>query len=78
MIAYVLIPYVFPLVGFGSGVGPWIGMPVGLAAIVANAVSIRRFQRSDHRLKWPVSAINAAVIVLLAVLVAADAADLLG
>lgn len=78
MIAYVLIPYVFPLVGFGSGAGPWIGLPVGLAAIAANVVSIRRFHRAGHRWKWPVSAINAGVIVLLAILVVVDAADLLG
>ncbi len=77
-LAYVLIPYVFPLVGFGAGAGPWIGLPIGLAAIVANVVSIVRFGRSDHRWKRPVIAINSAVIVLLAILVVIDAADLAG
>ena len=71
-LTYVLIPFVFPLVGFSTGVGPVIGIPVGLAAIVANLVSIRRFHRSNHRWKLPMTAINAGIIVLLAVLVAVD------
>ena len=75
-LTYVLIPFVFPLVGFGAGVGPVIGIPVGLAAIVANFVSIRRFHRSDHRWKVPLIAINAAIIVLLVILVTVDFAQL--
>lgn len=71
-LTYVLIPFVFPLVGFGAGAGPVIGIPVGLAAIAANLVSIRRFQRADHRWKRPMTAINAAIIVLLVVLVTLD------
>ncbi|MDE0699916.1 MAG: hypothetical protein OXH61_04225 [Acidimicrobiaceae bacterium] len=71
-LTYVLIPFVFPLVGFGTGVGPAIGIPVGLAAIVANFVSIRRFHRSDHRWKVPLITINGAIIVLLAILVTID------
>lgn len=71
-LTYVLIPFVFPLIGFGAGVGPWIGVPVGIAAIIANIVSIRRFQRADHRWKWPMTAINLAIIVLVSVLVVMD------
>lgn len=77
-LTYVLIPFVFPLIGFGAGVGPWIGLPIGTAAIVANLVSIRRFHRADHRWKWPMTAINAGIIGLLAVLVILDGAELLG
>lgn len=77
-LTYVLIPFVFPLVGWGAGVGPWIGLPVGLAAIIANVVSIRRFHRSDHTWKWPMTAINIGIIGLLAVLVILDTAELLG
>lgn len=77
-LTYVLIPFVFPLIGFGAGVGPWIGLPIGIAAIIANVVSIRRFHRADHRWKWPMTAINVGIIGLLAVLVVLDAAELLG
>ncbi|GJM38221.1 MAG: hypothetical protein DHS20C19_15880 [Acidimicrobiales bacterium] len=75
-LTYVLIPFVFPIIGFGTGVGPWIGVPIGLAAIVANVVSIRRFHRADHKWKWPMSAINVGIIVLLIVLVAVDLTNL--
>ena len=75
-LTYVLIPFIFPLVGFGAGVGPVIGIPVGLAAIVANIVSIRRFHRADHRWKRPMITINALIIVLLVILVAVDFAQL--
>ena len=71
-LTYVLIPFVFPLVGFGAGVGPLIGIPVGIVAIVANFVSIRRFHQADHRWKLPMIAINAGIIVLLVILVAVD------
>ncbi len=75
-LTYVLIPFVFPIIGFGTGVGPWIGLPIGLAAIVANLVSIRRFHRADHKWKWPMTAVNAGIIVLLVILVIIDGADL--
>lgn len=77
-LTYVLIPFVFPLIGFGTGVGPWIGLPIGIAAIIANVVSIRRFHRADHKWKWPMSAINVGIIGLLTVLVILDGAELLG
>lgn len=77
-LTYVLIPFVFPLVGFGTGVGPWIGLPIGIAAIIANVVSIRRFHGSDHKWKWPMTTINVGIIGLLTVLVILDAAELLG
>jgi len=41
-------------------------------------VSIRRFHRADHRWKWPMTAINLGIIVLLAVLVVLDTVELLG
>ena len=77
-LTYVLIPFVFPLVGWGTGAGPWIGLPIGVAAIVANIVSIRRLHRADHRLKWPMTALSGGILVLLAILVAADTAEILG
>jgi hypothetical protein len=75
-LTYVLIPFVFPIIGFGTGVGPWIGVPIGIAAIVANVVSIRRFHRADHKWKWPMTAINIGIIGLLVVLVVSDLASI--
>ena len=74
-LAYVILPFLAPLVGISSGVGPWIGLPLGLVAVCANVLSIRRFWRSDHRWKWPMTLINAAVIGLLVVLIVIDVVD---
>lgn len=74
-LTYVVFPFVAPIVGIASGIGSTIGLIVGTIAIVANVFSIRRFFKADHRYKWPVSALNAGIIVLLVILLVIDAAD---
>ena len=50
----------------------------GIAAIVANGVSIRRFHRSNHKWKRHMTVVNVGIIGLLLVLIIIDAAELLG
>ena len=76
VLTYVVFPFVAPVVGIASGIGSTVGLIVGAIAIVANVFSIRRFWRADHKWKWPVSALNVGIIVLLVVLMAIDAKDL--
>lgn len=75
-LAYVVFPWLLPAVGVAGGVGPGIGVVVGVVAIAFNVLSIRRFWAADHRWKWPITALNCTVIVLLSVLLVADLADL--
>ena len=77
-LTYVILPFLAPLVGVGSGVGPWIGLPLGTVAIAANVLSIRRFWSGNRRWKVPMAVINVSVIALLFVLVAGDLSELLG
>lgn len=77
-ITYVVLPIVAPLVGWASGVGPLVGLPIAAVALVANVVSIRRYHAHNHRWKWPVSALNAGIFVLVTVLVVFDLRELLG
>ena len=72
-LTYVVFPFIFPIIGVTSGIGSTIGLIIGTIAIVANVFSIRRFHRADHKYKWPVSALNAGIIVLLVILVILDA-----
>lgn len=72
LIAYILLPFVLPFLGLSPNVGPWLGIAIGLVAIVANVYSIRRFARSTHRLRKLVIGINITVIALLVVLLAID------
>ncbi len=74
---YVLFPWLLPALGVASGVGSGVGAVIGAVAIVFNVLSIRRFQRSRHRYRWLITALNAAIIVLLAVLMVIDISQLL-
>lgn len=76
LIAYIVLPFVAPLLNLAPGVGPWLGIAIGVVAIVANVFSIRRFSRSNHRLRRPVIAINIAVIVFMVVLIGIDLAEI--
>ena len=78
LLTYLVFPYLLPVLGLADSVGPAISVPIGLVAIVFNGLSIRRFWRADHRLKWPVSIVNVAVIGLLCYLTVGDLAELAG
>jgi len=71
-LTYVVFPWLLPLLGVAGGVGPGIGLVIGMAAIAANGFSIRRFWRADHRWKIPITVLNGSVIVLLSILVVID------
>jgi hypothetical protein len=76
-LAYVVFPWVLPLVGLSDRTGPVIGLIIGAVAIGFNIASIRRFQLSGHRWRWPITALNSVVIILLSVLMVIDIQDLL-
>jgi hypothetical protein len=78
MLTYVVLPFLLPLVGLSGTVGPALGLIIGPVAIGANVFTIRRFWATDHRLKRPVTVICSGVLVMLAVLLVRDIADLLG
>ncbi len=76
-LAYVVFPWLLPAFGVAGNVGPAIGLVIGPVAIAFNVASIRRFHASDHRWKWSITALNCAVIVLLAVLFVMDVREVL-
>ncbi len=76
LIAYIVLPFVAPFLNLAPGVGPWLGIVIGVVAVVANVFSIRRFSRSNHRLRRPVIAINIAVILFMLVLIGIDLAEI--
>lgn len=71
-LAYIVLPFAIPFLGVAPGVGPWLGLIIGIVAIAANVYSIRRFSRSGHRLRRPIIAINYTAIALLLVMLAID------
>ncbi len=78
LLSYIVFPIVLPALGLAKGVGPWIGIPVGLLALYFDALGIRRFWLADHRQKWLFTAIYAVVGTMVAVLVVIDVVHLLG
>jgi hypothetical protein len=77
ILTYILLPFVAPVLGIAKDVGPWVGIPIGIAAIVCNVLSMRRFWAADHKWRWAYTGIATVVIGFLLVLLASDAAELL-
>jgi hypothetical protein len=78
LLSYIVFPIVLPALGLARGVGPWIGIPVGLLALYFDVLGIRRFWMADHHQKWLFSAVYAIVGTMVAILVIVDVLHLLG
>ena len=75
-LTYVIFPFVLPAVGFAKGVGPVVGITIGVAAMVCDVFSIRRFFAVDHRWRWHFTAVVLCVMSLLTVLLVRDIINL--
>lgn len=76
-LAYVIFPIFAPALYAATKWGPTIGLLVGVLALFFDVVSIRRFWSSDHRWRWPMTAVYACVISLVMVLMVHDVARFL-
>jgi len=77
LLSYIVLPglaLVWGLLGLGALplVGPAIGVPVGVLALVFDVKAIRRFFQADHRWRWAAAVLYVTVMVMVAVLVARD------
>lgn len=77
ILTYVVFPFVFPVFAT-TRIGSTIGLVIGTIALISNVYTIRRFHRSDHKWKWPVTAISSGIIVLLTILFIEDVIALFG
>jgi hypothetical protein len=71
-LTYVVFPFVLPAVGFATGVGPIVGIVIGVVAMTCDVFTIRRFFAVDHKWRWHFSAVALSVIGLLSVLLVQD------
>jgi hypothetical protein len=76
LLTYIVFPWVLPVLGIAGGVGPVVGVLVGVVAIAFNVLSIRRWRSSTHAWRVPLMALNSVVIAFLVVLVAIDVGEL--
>ncbi len=72
LLTYIVFPFILPAVGFAAGVGPVIGIVIGVLAIVCDVFSIRRFHAVEHRWRWHFTGVALCVIGLLGVLLVQD------
>ena len=77
LLTYIVLPFVFPLIGVSTRATPAIGLPVSFIAIAADLMSIRRFWRADHKYRWHYTALAGAIICAMLVLVTIDVTNLL-
>jgi hypothetical protein len=77
-LSYVVLPFLVPVLGFAPGVGPALGLLIGVVAIAANAWSFRRFWKTTHPWRPAALAVHALIIVFLAVLIVIDLGSLTG
>ena len=78
LLTYIVLPFLAPALGLAAGVGPAVGIPIGVVAIGSNILTIRRFWAADHRWRWAYTAIALTVIALLLVLMVEDILELVG
>lgn len=77
LLSYIVLPglaLVWGVLGLGALplVGPAIGVPVGVLALVFDVKAIRRFFQADHRWRWAAAALYLTVMVMVAALVLRD------
>jgi hypothetical protein len=72
LLSYVVFPLATPALGIATGVGPAVGIPIAVLALVFDVIGIRRFWINDHRWRWAMTVIYAAVMVLVSTLLVGD------
>jgi hypothetical protein len=77
LLMYIVFPFVLPAIGLANDVGPAIGLAISAAAIVCIVMSMRRFWRADHPMRWWYGALGGTVLCFLVALVVIDLTTLL-
>jgi hypothetical protein len=77
LLSYIVLPLLTPWLGALPFVGPAIGIPVGVLALVFDVRAMRRFFQSDHRWRWVAAIVYLAVMAMVATLVVRDISHLL-
>jgi hypothetical protein len=77
LLMYIVFPFVLPAVGIARGVGPYIGLTIGVLAMVSIVYSIRRFWRANHSKRWHYTIFGTAIIGFLIYLAIKDLSTIL-
>jgi hypothetical protein len=72
LLSYIILPVLAPWLGALPLIGPVIGVPIGVLALVFDVRAIRRFFQADHRWRWVAAALYLVIMVMVAALVVRD------
>jgi hypothetical protein len=72
LLSYIILPVLAPWLGALPLIGPAIGVPIGLVALVFDVRAIRRFFQAEHRWRWVAAGLYLVIMVMVAALVARD------
>ncbi|MGH2930946.1 MAG: hypothetical protein ACRDL8_22265 [Solirubrobacteraceae bacterium] len=72
LLTYVVLPVLTPILGAATSVGPAIGIPLAIVALVFDVLGIRRFWLADHRWRWHMTVIYVLVMALVLALLVGD------
>ena len=78
LLSYIVLPFVLPAIGLARGVGPAIGIPIGILALTFDVLGIRRFWLADHRQRWAFTALYAVVGTMVLILLIVDIVNVIG
>lgn len=77
LLTYVVLPLLGPVLGLTGGVGPAIGLPLAVVALVFDVIGVRRFWVANHRSRWSATAVYAGVMALVVALMVIDVVQLI-
>ena len=72
VLGYVILPIVLPVVGAASAVGPVIGIPIAVVALIFDVKGVRRFWLANHRRRWAFTALYSVIATMVVVLLVGD------
>lgn len=72
LLGYVFLPIVTPILGATAGVGPVLGIPIAVVALIFDVRGIRRFWLVDHRHRWGITWLYVAVMCMVTFLLVRD------
>jgi len=52
ILQYVVLPFIFPLVGFAANVSEYLFIAISVVAVASMVMSLRRFWRVNYRYRW--------------------------
>ena len=72
LLSYIVFPILAPWLSEVPVVGPAIGVPIAVAALVFDMRAVRRFFIANHRWRWAAAALYVVVIAMVTYLLVRD------